>query len=75
MRDSQQRRSRCVYDQLAGRWLLSQFIVADSGEQYGECIAISKTGDATGVYYLYSFYFGEDVFYDYPHIGVWPDGY
>jgi len=64
-----------VYDQIAKRWLLSQFIVADTGEQYGECIAISKTGDATGAYYLYTFYFGEDVFYDYPHIGVWPDGY
>jgi hypothetical protein len=64
-----------VYDQLAGRWLLSQFINAASGEQYGECIAVSKTSDATGAYYLYTFYFGPDVFYDYPHIGVWPDGY
>jgi hypothetical protein len=64
-----------VYDQLAGRWVLSQFIYADSGEQYGECIAVSTSGDATGTYYLYEFLFGPDVFYDYPKLGVWPDGY
>jgi hypothetical protein len=64
-----------VYDQLANRWLLTQFINAGSGEQYGECIAVSTTGDATGSYYLYTFLFGPDVFYDYPKLGVWPDGY
>ena len=65
-----------VYDQLARRWLISQFIATPSGnEQYGECIAVSTSGDATGSYYLYEFLFGSDVFYDYPKIGVWPDGY
>jgi len=65
-----------AYDQLAKRWLISEFIaLPDAGEQYGECIAISKTGDATGAYYLYTFLFGSDTFYDYPKIGVWPDGY
>src|SRR6184192_227411 len=60
-----------VYDQLARRWLLSQFIVAGSGEQYGECVAVSTSSDATGSYYLYEFLFGPDVFFDYPKIGVW----
>jgi hypothetical protein len=65
-----------VYDQLANRWLISQFIATPSGtEQYGECIAISTTSSATGSYYLYEFDFGPAVFYDYPKIGVWPDGY
>ena len=65
-----------VYDQLANRWLLSEFIAQPAkGEQYGECIAVSKTGDATGAYYLYTFLFGPDVFFDYPKLGVWPDGY
>jgi hypothetical protein len=65
-----------LYDQLAKRWLLSEFIAQpNSGEQYGECIAVSTTGDATGSYYLYTFLFGPDTFYDYPKIGVWPDGY
>jgi hypothetical protein len=65
-----------VYDQLANRWLLSEFIAQpNSGEQYGECIAVSTTDDATGSYYLYTFLFGSGTFYDYPKIGVWPDGY
>jgi hypothetical protein len=55
---------------------MSQFIATPSGdEQYGECIAVSTTGDATGTYYLYEFLFGPDTFYDYPKLGVWPDGY
>ena len=68
-----------VYDQLANRWLISQFIATPSGnagdDQYGECIAVSTTSDATGSYYLYEFDFGTDVFFDYPKLGVWPDGY
>jgi hypothetical protein len=65
-----------VYDQLARRWVLSQFIARpNTGEQYGECIAVSTSGDATGTYYLYEFLFGSDTFYDYPKLGVWPDGY
>ena len=68
-----------VYDQLARRWLISEFIATPTGnagdDQYGECIAVSTTSDATGSYYLYEFDFGSNVFFDYPKIGVWPDGY
>ena len=65
-----------LYDQYAGRWLLSEFVaLPDAGESYGECIAISQTSDATGSYYLYFFDFGPDIFLDYPHFGVWRDGY
>src|SRR5919198_884168 len=68
-----------LYDQLARRWLISQFIATPSGDpgddQYGECIAVSTSSDATGSYYLYEFLFGPDVFFDYPKLGVWPDGY
>src|SRR3954464_12023573 len=68
-----------VYDQLARRWVLSQFIATPTGEpgddQYGECIAVSTSSDATGSYYLSEFDFGTDVFFDYPKLGVWPDGY
>ena len=68
-----------IYDQLARRWLISQFIATPTGnagdDQYGECIAVSTTSDATGSYYLYEFDFGSNVFFDYPKIGVWPDGY
>ncbi len=57
-----------LYDQLADRWLLSQF---DSGGNM--CVAISQTGDPTRAYFLY--YFDVIFFNDYPHFGVWPDGY
>jgi len=65
-----------LYDQYANRWLLSQFVAQPAaGEDYGECVAISKTSDATGAYSLYFFDFGPDTFLDYPHFGVWRDGY
>jgi type II secretory pathway pseudopilin PulG len=65
-----------LYDQYAGRWLLSQFVAQPAaGESYGECIAISQSGDATGAYNLYFFDFGPNTFLDYPHFGVWRDGY
>ena len=65
-----------LYDQFADRWLLSQFIASpDAGDQYGECIAISTSGDPAGSYYRYEFLFGTDTFHDYPHLGIWPGGY
>jgi uncharacterized repeat protein (TIGR01451 family) len=66
-----------LYDQLADRWLLSQFAFAGDGTAppYHECIAISKTSDPTGSYYLYDFLVPSVQFNDYPKIGVWPDGY
>src|ERR1041385_3942429 len=68
-----------VYDQLADRWLLSQFAVRDdsggTNGPYEECIAISQTSDATGAYYVYDFALSTTKFEDYPHIGLWPDGY
>jgi hypothetical protein len=65
-----------VYDQLANRWLLTQFIASPAtGESYGECVAVSTTSDATGSYYLYTFLLSPNVFLDYPKFGVWPDGY
>jgi hypothetical protein len=61
-----------MYDQLANRWLISQF--AGTSVPTDECIAISQTGDATGAWYRYGFHLGSD-FFDYPHFGVWPDAY
>jgi hypothetical protein len=64
-----------VYDQLANRWLLSEFVAQPTAtEQYAECIAVSTTSSATGSYYLYEFDFGR-TFHDYPKLGVWPDAY
>ncbi len=57
-----------LYDNMADRWLLSQF-----AQTQFICIAISQTADPTGAYYLYQFDTGR--FPDYFKIGAWPDGY
>ncbi len=62
-----------LYDKLANRWLISQF-AGISGPQTDECIAVSASSDATDIYFRYDFTLGTN-FFDYPHIGVWPDAY
>jgi len=64
-----------VHDRLADRWLISQFAMPSGSliPQY-ECIAVSRTGDATGAWYRYGFHVTSE-FLDYPKLGVWPDGY
>ena len=61
-----------LYDPIADRWIMSQFTATSP---YGECVAVSQTGDPTGAWYRYFFQFSTTVFYDYPKLGVWPDGY
>ena len=61
-----------LYDQLANRWLVSQF--AGTSVPTDECIAVSTTSDATGSYFRYGFHLGTH-FFDYPHLSVWPDAY
>ena len=64
-----------VYDQLADRWIISQFATPSGASvPQDECIAVSQTGDATGAWYRYDFHLTSD-FLDYPKLGVWPDGY
>lgn len=60
------------YDQLADRWILTQFAV--SGTPYTQCVAVSTTPDPTGTYHRYAFSYNRD-FNDYPKMGVWPDAY
>ena len=61
-----------LYDQIAGRWIISQF--AGASVPTDECIAVSTSSDATGTYFRYAFHLGSN-FFDYPHLGVWPDAY
>ncbi|HTG15214.1 MAG TPA: carboxypeptidase-like regulatory domain-containing protein, partial [Blastocatellia bacterium] len=63
------------FDILAGRWVLSQFVVGGSPDFSHQCVAVSQTEDATGEYFLYDFVTDPDNFVDYPKTGVWPDGY
>lgn len=71
-----------VYDQLADRWILSQFTTRglDEPVPFYNCVAISQTGDPTGAYYRYAFATRADpdggyFFPDYPKYGVWTDAY
>src|SRR5713101_4697951 len=61
-----------LYDQIANRWIISQF--AGAGVPTDECVAVSTTSDTTGSYNRYGFHLGSN-FFDYPHLGVWPDAY
>jgi len=60
------------YDQLADRWILTQFAVG--GTPYTQCVAVSTSGDPTGTYFRYAFSYDRS-FNDYPKMGVWPDAY
>lgn len=63
-----------LYDELADRWLFSQFALPNYpvGPFY-ILIAITETGDPTGSWYRYGYAF--DDMPDYPKFAVWPDGY
>ena len=65
-----------LYDELADRWLMSQFALPNfpRGPFY-QCIAVSKGGDPTGAWFRYEFTISQDKLNDYPKFGVWPDGY
>jgi len=60
-----------LYDQLADRWILSQFSI-DEGTQ---CVAVSTTPDPTGSYFRYAFLVTPGGQNDYPKFGLWPDAY
>jgi hypothetical protein len=66
-----------VWDPGADRWIISDFAFALSGGNpvapYFQCFAVSKTGDpVSGGWYFYSLQ-TNDLFPDYPKLGVWPD--
>ena len=66
-----------LYDQLADRWLVSQFALPNgsSNPPYHQCIAISQSGDPTGAYFVYDFVMPGNNLNDYPKFGVWPNSY
>ncbi|MDZ7777949.1 MAG: hypothetical protein U5L09_21200 [Bacteroidales bacterium] len=62
-----------TYDEIADRWVATQFAVnTGTGTDY-ELVAVSTTPDPTGEYYRYAFAY--DNFNDYPKVSVWPDAY
>src|ERR1043166_3626742 len=65
-----------LYDRIANRWLISQFaFISQTTPPFPQAIAISKTGDPTGAYWVYDFITPGADFPDYPKFGVWSDEY
>jgi len=60
------------WDVQAHRWLLAQNVFSGN---YGVCVAISTTNDATGTYYLFEFPVLNNGFPDYPKWGTWINNY
>ena len=69
-----------MYDQVADRWILTQFTTRgidfpnEPLDKIYNCVAISTSPDPTGSYYRYAFTTGFN-FPDYPKYGVWRDSY
>ncbi len=59
-----------LYDRQADRWLMTM-IGTSNGNTFSECVAVSKTNDPTGAYYLYGYSFGANL-NDYDKLSVWP---
>ncbi|MDQ6762148.1 MAG: hypothetical protein M3015_05920, partial [Bacteroidota bacterium] len=62
------------YDQLADRFMLTEFANKPETGTEGLIVAITKTNDPAGQWYVYFFSTG-NTFPDYPKFSVWPDAY
>jgi hypothetical protein len=66
-----------LYDQLANRWLLTQF-TDPPFPPYNECVAVSRSSTPTNNpadWFVYTFDVHASKFNDYPKFGIWPDAY
>ena len=59
------------YDRLADRWVISDVGINSLFTAFSECVAVSKTNDPSGAYFLYAYSFGGNL-NDYPKLSVWP---
>jgi len=62
-----------LYDELADRWMASQFAINTNNGSYWQLVAVSATSDPLGSYHRYAFQM--PAFNDYPKLSVWPDAY
>lgn len=62
-----------LYDPLADRWLLSQYCTAFP--PFRQMVAVSRTGDPAGEYFIYEFVMPNVKLNDSPKLAVWPDAY
>jgi Secretion system C-terminal sorting domain/Fibronectin type III domain/Bacterial pre-peptidase C-terminal domain len=64
----------CLYDQLADRYVLTEFNNKAETTTEGLTFAVSQTNDPAGAWYVYFFGTGT-IFPDYPKFSVWTDAY
>ncbi len=65
-----------LFDKFADRWVITEFQVSKA--PCGFSIAISKTNDATGAFYVYNFsnaVWTTNNYPDYVKFSIWSDGY
>ncbi|MBT8069325.1 MAG: PKD domain-containing protein [Gammaproteobacteria bacterium] len=62
-----------LYDDVADRWLVSQFAFPDSMGSYSQCVAVSTGGDPMGGWNRYEFPFEAYGLNDYPKHGIVSD--
>ncbi|MDQ6755868.1 MAG: fibronectin type III domain-containing protein [Bacteroidota bacterium] len=63
-----------LYDQLADRFVMTEFVNKNETIDQGLSIAISQTNDPTGSWYIYFFSTGTTI-PDYPKFSIWNNGY
>ncbi len=61
-----------LYDKFADRWVITEFQVTNTPYQF--CVAVSKTNDPTGAFYVWQFSMG-NTDPDYPKYSIWNNGY
>ena len=62
-----------LYDEVADRWLISQFAFPDSLGSFSQCVAISQTSSPLGGWHRYEFSFDDYGMNDYPKHGIVSD--
>ncbi|MDQ6755867.1 MAG: fibronectin type III domain-containing protein [Bacteroidota bacterium] len=63
-----------LYDHLADRFIMTEFVNKNETIDQGLSIAVSQTNDPTGSWYIYFFSTGT-TFPDYPKFSVWNNAY
>jgi hypothetical protein len=64
-----------LYDQVSGRWIITDFAWNSSSGPFYECIAVSKSADpVSGGWWLYTLNASSTALNDYPKLGLWGDG-
>jgi len=62
-----------LYDRLADRWVMIHMAWDDVTSTGSQCVAVSRTADPVGAWFLYEFPFNSTN--DAGKIGLWPDAY